>query len=438
MAGQRQMHLGASIRGLGYNVSAWLHPDVDPAASEKIQHFSAAARIAEDAMFDMVFFADTLSVRSDDDPKGCAARSSTNVELEPITLLAALAMCTKHIGLVATASTSYNEPYHLARKFASIDHISGGRAGWNAVTSWSQREANNFSREYHFDKNERYERATEVLQVVLGLWNSWDADAFLRDKARGLFYDESKMHVLDHRGKFFSVRGPLTASRTPQGRPVLFQAGASEHGLNLAGAFADVVYSVPLDMKEAIRGRDALRAHAEKCGRNADDIKSLPGVQIVVGRSTAEARDKLEFLRAMIDPMQSLATLKRMFGDLLSDDVGLDDPVPLIGETEGKFSVATNMVRRAGENGWKVRQLCQEVGMGQQMTLSGTPDEIVSKLVEWFESEACDGFNILPAYLPGNLADVAEHVVPRLQHRGLFRKRYEGTTLRESLGLPKV
>ncbi|MGY4408381.1 FMN-dependent oxidoreductase (nitrilotriacetate monooxygenase family) [Bradyrhizobium sp. LB7.1] len=438
MADKRQMRLGASIRGLGYNISAWLHPDVDPSGSEKVQHFATAARIAEEAMFDTVFLADTLAVRSYDDPKGAAARSSNNVELEPITLLAALAMCTKHIGLVATASTSYNEPYHIARKFASIDHISGGRAGWNAVTSWSQQEANNFSREYHFDKDERYERATEFLQVVLGLWNSWDADAFLHDKKRGLFYDESKMHVLNYRGTFFNVRGPLGASRTPQGRPVIFQAGASEHGLNLAGAFADVVYSVPQDMAEAIRGRQVLRAHAEKFGRQADDIKSLPGVQIIVGRSSSEARDKLEYLKTLIDPLQSLASIKRMFGNLLGNDISLDDRVPEVGNTEGKFSTATNTVRRARENGWTVRRLCQEFGMGQQVNLSGTPDEIVSTLVDWFEADACDGFNILPAYLPGNLAEVAEHIVPRLQDRGLFRRRYEGATLRENLGLPRV
>lgn len=434
---QRKMHLGASIRGLGYNVSAWVHPDVDPAGSEKVEHFVTNARIAEEACFDTVFLADTLSVRSDDDPKGSAARDSNNVELEPVTLLAALAMRTKHIGLVATASTSYNEPFHIARKFASIDHISGGRAGWNAVTSWSDREANNFSRSYHIDKDERYERATEFLEVVQGLWGSWEADAFLRDKARGVFYDESKMHLLNHRGKFFSVRGPLTTSRTPQGRPVIFQAGASEHGLNLAGAFADAVYSVPLGIEDAIRGRKSLREHAAKFGRNPDHILSLPGIQIFLGRTSAEARDKFEFMKSLIDPMLSLASLKRMFGDFLGEDTNMDRPVPAA-VMDGKFSAATNLVKQAQEEGWTVRQLCQAMGIGPHMKICGTPDDIVSTLVKWFESGAADGFNILPAHLPGTLTDFAQQVVPRLQDRGLFRKRYEGTTLRENLGLPPI
>ncbi|HEX7261952.1 MAG TPA: NtaA/DmoA family FMN-dependent monooxygenase, partial [Luteolibacter sp.] len=235
------LRLGASIRGTGYNISAWRHPHVDPAAGEKIDHYIALAKIAEQACFDMVFFADALGIRATNDPEGAADRFDGDSELDSAVILPALAVMTKHIGLVSTASTSFHEPYHLARRLASLDHVSAGRAGWNAVTSIAEREAQNFNRERHLSKRERYERANEFLEVVVGLWNCWERDALVRDKASGRFSDRSKVHELNYKGRFFQVRGPLTSSRCPQGRPLIVQAGASDDGLDLAGRFADVV-----------------------------------------------------------------------------------------------------------------------------------------------------------------------------------------------------
>ncbi|MFB9949218.1 LLM class flavin-dependent oxidoreductase [Rhizobium puerariae] len=433
--GKRQMKLGASIRGLGYNASAWRHPDVDPGASESFAHFAECARIAEAAKFDTVFFADGLAIRAADEPKGSLCRSHENVELEPVTLLSALSVVTKNIGLVATASTSYNEPYHVARKYASLDHLSGGRAGWNAVTSWSEQEAWNFNRDEHYGKDERYDRANEFIEVVLGLWDSWDADAFIHDVEGGRFYDPEKMHVLDFKGRYFKVRGPLTSSRTPQGRPVIFQAGASDKGLDLAGRFADAVYMAPHTLDAAIKGRSVIRERAAAFGRSMDDVKILPGAQLVGGRTRGQAEDKLEYLKSLIDPLSAMARIAAQFGDLSVYD--LDSPLPDDLGDSGKITVSSNMIRKALENRWTLRKLCQEVGMGQQLVILGSYDEIADTMQEWFDKGGADGFNVMPSYLPGGLADVAEHIVPRLQDRGVFRKEYEGSTLRENLGLAR-
>jgi len=427
------MKLGASIRGLGYNVSAWRHPDVDPGGSESFAHFAECARIAEAAKFDTVFFADGLAVRAADEPKGSLCRSHENVELEPVTLLSALSVVTTRIGLVATASTSYNEPYHVARKYASLDHLSGGRAGWNAVTSWSEQEAWNFNRDQNYTKDERYERANEFIEVVLGLWDSFDADAFIHDVAGGRFYDPDRMHVLDFKGKFFKVRGPLTASRTPQGRPIIFQAGASDRGLDLAGRFADAVYIAPHTLDGAIAARSTIRERAVTFGRSADDVKILPGAQLVGGRTRKEAEEKLDYFRSLIDPLSAMARIAAQFGDLSRYD--LDEPLPSTLTDPGKITVSSNMIKKAIANGWTLRKLCQEVGLGQQLILLGSYDEIADTMAEWFEKGGGDGFNVMPSFLPGGLSDVAENIVPRLQDRGLFRKEYEGSTLRENLGL---
>ncbi len=432
----RQLKLGASIRGMGYHGAAWRHPEVDAAASEKISHYANLATIAEAACFDMVFFADALAVRARDEPRGNAGRYSGDAELDPSTILPALAVLTKHVGLVATASTSYSEPYHIARRYASIDHMSGGRAGWNVVTSFSEREAQNFNRVQQLSKSERYERAHEFLEVVLALWGSWEGDALLRDKASGMFFDAAKVHEVNHVGKYFRVRGPLTASRTPQGRPLIVQAGASDEGLDLAGRFADVVYSIPRSREIAIRGRDELRARARKFGRSPDSILAMPGLQVVTGRTAAEARDKHQALLDIVDPLMSLMTITRQFGAIATPEM-LDETVPEPA-AGGIYSVASESIRIAREQGWTVRRLCQEVGLGQHLILVGTADEVTDTIAEWFEAGACDGFNFLPSHSPGSLADFAEYIVPRLQHRGLFRTSYEGATLRENLGLPAI
>jgi FMN-dependent oxidoreductase (nitrilotriacetate monooxygenase family) len=430
------MKLGASIRGMGYHGSAWRHPEVDPAAAESIGHYIGLAQLAEAACFDMVFFADALAVRARDVPPGSGARYAGDAELDPATVLPALAVTTRHIGLISTASTSYNEPYHIARRYASLDHISGGRAGWNVVTSFSDREAQNFNAVAPPAKSQRYARATEFLEVVLALWASWEPGALIRDKASGLFFDPAKVHEIRHAGTHFKVRGPLTSSRTPQGRPLVVQAGASEDGLDLAGRFADVVYSIPRSREAAIRNRQQLQARAQRFGRPAEAILAMPGLQIITGRTEAEARDKRQALRELVDPLAAMMTLIRQFGPIVTPGM-LDEPVPEPA-AEGLYSVAADSIRVARAQNWTVRRLCQEVGMGQHFMLCGTPDQVADEMAGWFESGACDGFNILPAYSPGNLAEAVEHVVPRLQDRGLFRRRYEGATLRENLGLPPV
>jgi FMN-dependent oxidoreductase (nitrilotriacetate monooxygenase family) len=433
----RQLKIGASIRGLGYNVSAWRHPGCDPAGGEKIEHYAELAKIAEDALFDMIFFADALAIRGVDDPKGAADRYDGDCQLEPFPILCALATLTKHVGLISTSSTSYNEPYNLARRYASLDHISHGRAGWNAVTSFSELEAQNFNREHHWGKEERYERANEFLEVVMGLWASWDKDALIRDPKSGIFADRSKVHELNHMGKYFQVRGPLTLSRTPQGRPLQVQAGSSEMGLDLAGRFADVVYSVPRSLEVAIETRKELQNRAAKFGRKPEDILSMPGIQVITGRTDKEARDKHQALLDVVDPVTGMAMLNRQTGGFLTLDM-MDGPIPVEGADLGKYSVAAATIRDALKKKLTVRQLCQNVGMGGHYNITGTADHVTEVMASWFEQDACDGFNILPTHMPENLRDFAEHVVPRLQQRGLFRKAYEGSNLRENLGLPPL
>ncbi|MCR8549214.1 LLM class flavin-dependent oxidoreductase [Salipiger sp. P9] len=432
---QKTLKLGASIRGVGYHVSAWRHPDVDPRAAEKIGHYAELARIAEAGLFDMVFFADALATRAIDSPLGAAARYPGDAILDPLMILPALAMETRHVGLVATSSTTYHEPYHIARRFAALDHISGGRAGWNVVTSFSNREAANFNRAEQLSKPERYARATEFLETAIGLWDSWEEGALVADRQSGLFFDPSKVHAVNHVGPHFQVAGPLTSSRVPQGRPLIVQAGASEEGLDLAGRYADVVYSIPRSIEAAIANRRELQARAVKFGRTGDQILSMPGVQVISGETEAEAREKYRVLLDIVDPLTALGMLNRQFGDVFTPEM-LDEPVPAEGPAEGtSYSVARESVKRAREKSWTLRQLCQRVGLGQHFQIVGTHDRAAEVLAEWFTSGACDGFNVLPSHTPGNLADFVEHIVPRLQQRGLFRTAYEGATLRENLGL---
>lgn len=325
---RKKMHLGMSIRGLGYHPAAWRHPDVPADGSLRFEHYARSAKAAERGKCDMVFFADGIGIRERDAPKGSLARSGFEiVEMEPMTLLPALAVVTEHIGLVTTASTTYNEPFHIARKFATLDLISKGRAGWNMVTSWSEAEAKNFNREEHVDYDTRYERALEFVDVVTGLWDSWDPDAFVFDKAGGRFYDEDKAHVLSHKGKHFSVRGPLNVGGMPQGHPVLVQAGASEQGREIAAATADVVYAVPASIEAARSYYADVKGRMAKFGREKDELKILPALCPVVGRTEAEARAKFDQLQELLDPMVGLARLHSTFGDLSGHPI--DGPVPL-------------------------------------------------------------------------------------------------------------
>ena len=428
-----KMRLGLSMRYLGYHIAAWRHPDVPADGAIDFNYFLASAKKAEAAKLDMIFFADGIGVRGTDNPKGSMARDMKNVELEPLTLLAALGACTAHIGLVATASTTYNEPFHIARKYASIDHISGGRAGWNVVTSWSQQEAQNFSRDEHLGYEVRYERADEFVDVVKKLWDSWEADAFLRDKTSGVFYDEAKLHVPHHKGKHFSVRGPLNAARSVQGRPIIVQAGAAEAGREIAAKNADVVYTNVFDIAAAQTYYADLKGRLAKYGRRPEQMLIMPGLTPYVGKTRQEAQDKFDQLQELIDPLTGLAILYQYLGDLSGYDI--DGPVPEI-TTPGVKSIADNAIKVARAENLSIRQLYQRLGAGNMgRMLIGTAEDIVDDMESWFKAGAADGFNICPATLPQGIDDLSTFILPELRRRGLFREEYEGSTLRANLGL---
>jgi FMN-dependent oxidoreductase (nitrilotriacetate monooxygenase family) len=429
-----QMKLGLSMRYLGYHDAAWRHPEVPPGGATDFKYFLNSARIAERGKFDMVFFADGIGIRADDNPPGSLARTNRNVELEPLTLLSALAAMTSHIGLVSTASTTYNEPYHIARKFASLDNISGGRAGWNVVTSWSEQEAWNFSRDTHLDYDTRYDRAKEFVDVVTGLWDSWENDAFVHDKASGQFYDPSKLHVLNHRGKHFTVRGPLSPPPTPQGRPILVQAGAAEQGQEIAAANADVVYAAQVELAGAKAYYAGLKARMAKYGRAPELLKVMPAVTTIVGRTRAEAQAKFDQLQELIDPMVGLASLFSSFGDL--SGYPLDGPVPEPVNAKVR-SIAYNLWNLAQRENLTIRQFYQKKSAGSGgLLLKGSAEDVADAMEEWMAEEAADGFNLTPTHLPHGIDDFVELVVPELRRRGRFRTEYESTTLRGNLGLP--
>ena len=431
----RQMRLGLSMRYHGYHLAAWRHPDVPAAGTLDYRYFLNTARIAERAKFDMVFLADGIGIRTRDEPPGSQCHSAQNAELEPLTLLSAVAAHTENIGLVATASTTYNEPYHIARKYASLDHISGGRAGWNIVTSWSDEEARNFGRDKHLDYDMRYDRAEEFVRVVAGLWDSWEDDAFVRNKESGLYYDPAKLHVLNHQGRHFKVRGPLSSAHTPQGRPILVQAGAAEQGQEIAGAHADVVYAMSFDLASAQTYYASIRDRALAHGRSADAVKVLPGFTPYVGRTAAEAWAKYDELRKLLHPKVGLAVLYNSLGDLSGHDI--DGPVPQPADDMRIRSIGRGLLAMAQRDGMTIRRLYEMMAAGNGgRVLVGTAEQVADDMQEWFEQGAADGFNICPSHLPGGLTDFAELVVPELQRRGLFRTEYEGPTLRENLGLP--
>ena len=430
---KRQMRLGLSMRYLGYHDAAWRHPDVPSDGSSDYRHFLRCAQMAEQGKFDMVFFADGIGVRANDEPPGSLSHSNRNVELEPLTLLSALAPMTRRIGLVCTASTTYNEPYHIARKFASLDHISGGRAGWNVVTSWSEQEAWNFSRDTHLDYDTRYERAREFVDVVTGLWDSWEADAFVHDKASGQFYDPAKLHTLHHKGKHFSVRGPLSVKPTPQGRPILVQAGANAMGQEIAAADADVVYASINGFEAAQAYYASVKGRMARYGRDPGHLKIMPALVPIIGRTEAEAQGKLARLQELIDPLVGLSRIYGLMGDLSGYD--LDGPMP---EPVGAKvrSIAYGWWERAKREGLSIRQMYSEYAVGEGFRLVGTASQVADVMEQWVDAGAADGFNITPTHLPQGIDDFVAAVVPELQRRGRFRTEYEGATLRENLGLP--
>ncbi|MDO9712648.1 LLM class flavin-dependent oxidoreductase [Paracraurococcus lichenis] len=431
----RQIKLGLSMRYLGYHAGAWRHPEVDPEGASKLSHFVRIARTAEAAKLDMVFLADGIGIRTKDEPPGALCRSAQTAEMEPLTLLSALSAVTSHIGLVATASTTYNEPFHIARKWASLDHLSGGRAGWNIVTSWSDAEARNFNRDEHLDYATRYERAAEFVEVVKGLWDSWDEDALVNDKQTGIFFDPAKLHALNHVGKHFKVKGPLSVKRTPQGRPILVQAGASDQGIDIAAESADVVYSVSQDMEQGRAYYAKLKGRLARHGRSPDELLIMPGITHFIGATRQEAQDKYEKLNALVDPILGLSYLYGQMGDLSGYDV--DGPVPEPNNPQVR-SIAKGLLELAHRENLTIRQLYTTIaaGFGTRLVI-GTPQDVVDDMEAWVEAGAADGFNLCPPYLPGGMDDFIQLALPELRRRGMFRTEYEGKTLRESLGLRK-
>jgi alkanesulfonate monooxygenase len=373
----------------------------------------------------MVFLADGIGIRTRDEPEGSLCRNQQTVELEPLTLFSAIATHTTNIGFVATASTTYNEPYHIARKFASLDHISGGRAGWNLVTSGMSAEALNFNRDAHYGHAERYERANEFAEIVTALWDSWDDDAFTRDKASGNFFDPAKLHVLNHKGKHFSVRGPLNVPRSPQGRPVMVQAGTSDVGQDLAAEVADVLFATTQTIKAGQTLRKSLHDRLARHGREPNEIKLMPGLVPIIGASQQEADDKFNKLQSLVHPEVGLHLLGEMLGSVDLSGHPIDGPLPEITTTIGSHTALKLFTEMAKRENLTIRQLYLRA------VLRGHHIE------EWFAAGAADGFNVMPPYLPGALDEFVDAVVPELQRRGLFRTAYQGRTLRDNLGLKR-
>jgi N-acetyl-S-(2-succino)cysteine monooxygenase len=429
------MKLGLFLEGTGHHVAAWRDPDVDPYGRQTLAYYVDSARLAEQGKFDLLFMADTNATFGADDVDSWT-RTTQASRLEPITLLGAIAAVTERIGLVATATTTYFEPFHVARFFASLDQISGGRAGWNLVTSLAVAEAYNFGREMHPHHADRYARAREFAKVVLGLWDSFEDGAVIADKERGIYLDRSKLHFLEHKGRHFSVRGPLTVHRSPQGHPVIVQAGQSDDGRDLAAETAEVTFTVQQDLEAARAFYADIKRRAVAYGRSPHAIKVLPGVMTVIGATRAEAVEKYERLQELLSPELAIKDLSSNFGFDLSAyplDGPVPDPSPDV-EQKGRVKVMVELARR--EN-LTIRQLYKRVyGQRGHRVVIGTSSEVADALESWFRAGAADGFNILPLTFPRGLQDIVDLLIPELQRRSLFRKEYEGKTLRENLGLP--
>jgi len=431
----RKLRLGAFMRPISIHTAAWRYPGANPAANFDLEAIVGYARTLERGRFDAFFMADHLAVLNM--PMEALKRSATVTSFEPFTLLSALAMVTERLGLIATASTTYNEPFHVARRFASLDHISKGRAGWNLVTSGNPHEAMNFGRDEHVEHATRYRRAREFYDVVTGLWDSFADDAFLRDVENGVFFDPEKLHVLNHAGEHLKVRGPLNIARPVQGWPVVVQAGASEAGRQLAAETAEVVFGSANNLGDGQRFYADVKGRMKAIGRDPDHLKILPGAFIVVGDTVAAAKAKKRHLDSLVNPASGIASLSVQLGTDVSQ-FDLDGPLPPIPETNASKSARQKLIDLAEREQMTVRELAQYVGGAYgTLELIGTPGTIADQMEEWLTTEACDGFNVMFPFLPGGLDEVVDQVVPELQRRGLFRTEYEGRTLRENLGLPR-
>jgi FMN-dependent oxidoreductase (nitrilotriacetate monooxygenase family) len=430
----RQLHFNAFLMGCGHHEAAWRLPESDPFANLDLGHWAELAQIAERSAFDSVFLADGPALLGN-------ARYRPGGSLEPTVLLTALAAVTSHIGLIATASTTYNDPYNLARRFASLDHISGGRAGWNIVTTASKAAARNFGLDDNPTHRERYRRAAEFTDVSLALWDSWEDDAQIGDKAAGIFADPAKIHAVDYQGEYFQVAGPLNVPRSPQGRPLLVQAGSSPDGRDFAARYADAVFTAQQTLAEAQEFYADMKARARQLGRDPDEIKILPGLVPFVGSTEEEARSLEDELEELIVPEYGLAQLSKVL-EIPVSDLALDERLPEsvyerppVEGAQSRYQLIVDLARR---DNLTVRQLIGRLGGGRgHRTFAGTPEQVADTIQEWAQAGAADGFNVMPAVLPSGLELFTEYVVPVLRQRGLFRHDYTGTTLRDHYNIPR-
>ena len=424
----RQIHLGLFVLGTGNHTAGWRWPGADD-SFEDMGVIQRMAATAERGLFDLLFVGDGLAANLGSHP-------SFTARLEPVQMLAAIAMTTTHIGLGVTMSTTYSTPFIVARAFSTLDHISKGRAAWNAVTTSGAASGGNFGRA-HPDHELRYEMAEEFIEVVRGLWDCWDDDAIIRDRASGRFLDPSKVRALNHAGKFFQVRGPLNGARSPQGQPIVLQAGGSERGQALAARTADVVFSVVHDLDEAKGAYARLKERVRRFGRNPDEVTILPGVMPVVGRTDAHAREILAELQGFVDSTEGLAMLSARMGTDMSK-YSLDGPVPDLPLPQTSHGFASVMLAKARRENMSLRDLYNLTAAARgHWVLCGSAKTIADTLEQWFVERAADGFNLMPAWFPGGFDSFVDEVVPLLQQRGLYRKAYSGTTLRDHFGLRK-
>ncbi len=434
MTATRRLHLGAFMRPVSIHTAWWRYPGSAADANFNFEHLRRFAQTLERGRFDAFFMADHLAVLNM--PIDALKRSATVTSFDPLTLLPALAVVTERIGLIATASTTYNEPYHVARKFASLDHLSRGRAGWNVVTSGNPQEALNFGLDEHLLHPTRYRRAREFFDVVTGLWDSWADDAFIRDQTSGVYFDPERLHVLEHKGEFLKVRGPLNVARPVQGWPVIVQAGASDTGRQLAAETAEVIFAAGSNVEDARAFYSDVKRRTAAVGRDPQLLKVLPGALVIVGKSIEEAREKRARLDSLVNYDSAIASLSVSLG---TDASGFDPdgPLPDIPESNASKSGRERVIALANRERLTVRQLAQRVGGYAGLSFVGTAASIADEMEHWLRAEACDGFNVMFPYLPAGLDDFVDQVVPELQRREIFRREYEGSTLREHLGLPR-
>lgn len=428
----RQIHLNAFLRNIGQHEAAWRRPETSLAGLTDIDHYVRLARVAERGLLDAIFFADhpVLKDRTEDRPFDT---------LDPLTLLAALSASTTHIGLVATASTTYNEPYNVARRYATLDHVSKGRAAWNIVTTANADAAANFGYPHHPETLERYDRAAEFIEVVQKLWDSWEVDAIIGDKLLGKLVDPDRIHAIEHRGKHFSVRGPLEVPRGPQGHPVLFQAGSSEPGKDLAARFADAVFTAQPDFDNARAFYRDVKSRAKAHGRNPDSVLILPGLSFFIGDTESQALALQEEFESLTLPTYGLAQLNRITGgnyrlEDLDRTFELPDELPDSVTMKSRVDLIRHIARTETLT---LAQLLRRLSAGRgHRVIAGTAEQVADSIETWFTQGAADGFNLIAPALPSSLEVFVDRVIPILQARGLFRTEYQGRTLRENLGLP--